>query len=174
MSRGMANNIHNFCKLCELDSQEGVNGNVHNVNFSEGLLRYILDLTPEQQTELIRDLATNPNFSKGKFKSLAENYHARNQMKTYALEQLGTLGEPYTTNLTDEIDSGGYDADWKQETHPKLQKLINTLKDEWQQKNSIQLIHGDFYEEVKNIADGSIDLVLTDPPFNIATEREFT
>lgn len=141
--------------------------------FTVRLLQSILSLTPEQQTELVKELATNPNFSKGKFKTLAENYHARNQMKVYALEQIGTLGEPYTTNLADEIDSGGYDTDWKQEAHPKLQKLINSIKDEWQQKNSIQLIHGDFYEEVKKIADGSIDLILTDPPFNIANEREF-
>jgi DNA modification methylase/ParB-like chromosome segregation protein Spo0J len=140
---------------------------------TERLLRSILDLEPGQQVELVTELTTNPNFSKGKFKTLADNYNARNQMKDYALGRLGDLGDPYTTNLADEIDSGGYDTDWKQESHPKLQKLINTLKDEWQQKNSIQLTHGDFYEEVKKIADSSIDLVLTDPPFNIATEREF-
>jgi site-specific DNA-methyltransferase (adenine-specific)/modification methylase len=145
--------------------------------FTVRLLQSILPLTPEQQTELVKELTTNPNFSKGKFKTLADNYRARNEMKTYALEQIGTLGEPYTTNLTDEIDSGGYDADWKQETHPKLQKLIASLRDEWQQKNSIRFLPsdgpGDFYEQVKNVPDGSIDLIITDPPFNIATDREF-
>ena len=34
-------------------------------------------------------------------------------------------------------------------------------------------IHGDFYENVKKVGDDSIDLIMTDPPFNIATEREF-
>ncbi len=166
-----------FVKSGDSDENEAVNSKVHQVTFSERLLRPILDLTPEQQTELVAELATNPNFSKGKFATLADNYKARNQMKTYALEQLGTLGEPYTTHLTDEIDSGGYDADWKQEAHPKLQKLIASLRDEWQQKNSIQFLPpdgpGDFYVQVKNVPDGSIDLIITDPPFNIATDREF-
>lgn len=154
-----------------------VTPNVTTVTFTERLLRDILPLTLEQQMELVTELITNPNFSKGKFKTLAENYQSRNQMKAYAIEQIGTLGEPYTTNLTDEIDSGGYDADWKQEGHPKLQKLIASLRDEWQQKNSIQFLPpdgpGDFYEQVKNVPDGSIDLIITDPPFNIATDREF-
>ena len=146
--------------------------------FTEGLLRSILDdLTDDQQVELVKELITNSNFSKGKFKTLAANYQSRNQMKKYALDLVGSLGEPYTTHLTDEIDSGGYDSEWQADKnhkiHPKLDKLIGSVKDEWQQKNSIQLIHGDFYEEVKKIADGSIDLILTDPPFNIANEREF-
>jgi DNA modification methylase len=38
---------------------------------------------------------------------------------------------------------------------------------------SVQLLHGDFYVEVKNVADESIDLILTDPPYNVANEREF-
>lgn len=32
----------------------------------------------------------------------------------------------------------------------------------------MQLIHGDFNEEVKKIEDGSIDLIITDPPYNIS------
>lgn len=156
------------------DGEEAVLSNGTTVPvFTERMLRSILPLTATQQIELVAELVSNPNFSKGKLKTLAENYHARNQMTDYALKQLGSLGEPYTTHLIDEIESGGYDADWKQETHPKLQKLLATLHDEWEQKNSIQLIHGDFYEEVKKIADGSIDLILTDPPFGIANEREF-
>jgi len=162
-------------KVGDSDENSMVDGKSTVVDFSERLLRSLLPLKdyPQQQISLVRELVTNPNFSKGKFKTLAENYHARNQMKKYALEQVEMLGDPYTTHLTDEIDSGGYDTDWKQEGHPKLQKLINTLKDEWQQKNSIQLIHGNFYDEIKKIADDSIDLILTDPPFNIANGREF-
>ena len=34
-------------------------------------------------------------------------------------------------------------------------------------KSNLTLIHGDCLEELKNIRDGSIDLVLTDPPYNI-------
>lgn len=38
----------------------------------------------------------------------------------------------------------------------------------------IQLINGDCLEEMKKIADGSIDMVLTDPPYNIARENNFS
>lgn len=37
----------------------------------------------------------------------------------------------------------------------------------------LDLIHGDCLEEMKKIPDGSIDLVLTDPPYNIARENNF-
>jgi len=35
------------------------------------------------------------------------------------------------------------------------------------QNETIQLIHGDSFKEIKKIADGSIDLILTDPPYNL-------
>ena len=56
--------------------EDAVTKIVTNVTFSEGLLRNILDLNEDQQVELVRELATNPNFSKGKFKTLADNYQA--------------------------------------------------------------------------------------------------
>lgn len=37
----------------------------------------------------------------------------------------------------------------------------------------IELINGDCLEEMKKIPDGSIDLVLTDPPYNIARDNNF-
>lgn len=141
--------------------------------FSENLLRSILDLTPEQQIELVQALADG-NIQKGKFKTLAENYRTRNEMKDYALTQLGELGEPYTTQLIDNVYSGAYDKDWTDNPeHPKLQKLIKSIRDEWEKKNSIHLIHGDFHVEVEKIGAASVDLILTDPPYNIARENEF-
>jgi len=153
--------------------------------FSENLLRSILSLTTEQQLELVKERANDPKtFTPGKFKSRAQAYNTRNQMKAYALPILGELGEPYTTKLTDEIYSGAYDNDWFEkdkdgnlkvkETHPKLDGLIQSIRDEWEKKNSTRLIHGDFYEEVLKIGDGSIDLIVTDPPYNVASDREFT
>ena len=141
--------------------------------FTEGLLRALLDLLPDQQTELVTELATNKDFSKGKFKTLAENYHARNEMYAYALPLLGMLGEDYTNQLAHAVYSGAYDADWKSAEHPKLHKLLTALRDEWEQKNSMHLVQGDFYEEVLKIGTGSVDLILTDPPYNIARENEF-
>lgn len=38
----------------------------------------------------------------------------------------------------------------------------------------MKLIHGDCLEEMKKIPDGSVDLVLTDPPYNIARDNNFT
>lgn len=38
----------------------------------------------------------------------------------------------------------------------------------------MKLIQGDCLEEMKNIPDGSIDMVLTDPPYNIARDNNFT
>lgn len=144
--------------------------------FSEFLLRDILPLSRDQQLELVQALA-HPNekkrISKGKFKTLAENYKARNEMKDYALAKLGNLGESYTDQLKEAIYSGAYDTDWSNAEHPKLHKLITALRDEWERKNSIHPIHGNFYTEVKNVGDGSIDLIVTDPPYNVASAREF-
>jgi site-specific DNA-methyltransferase (adenine-specific)/modification methylase len=153
--------------------EDVVTQTVTTVTFTERLLRSILNLTPEQQLELVTELATNKDFGKGKFKTQAENYLARNQMKDYALQQLGDLGEEYTHKLEDEVYSGAYDADWKKEDHPKLSRLITSLREEWEKKNSIHLVHGDFYDEVRKVGDGSVDLILTDPPYNIARDNEF-
>ena len=40
--------------------------------------------------------------------------------------------------------------------------------------SNIQLFQGDCLERMKEIPDGSIDLVLTDPPYNIARDNNFT
>lgn len=142
--------------------------------FSEGLLRSILSLTLEQQLELVTALITQKDFTKKKFKELAEDYQARNEAKEYALQKLGDIGEEYTSRLEQEIDKGAYDTDWKKsETHPKLHKLIESLTDEWEQKNNTQRIHGDFFDEVRKIEDACIDLIITDPPYNIANDRIF-
>lgn len=41
------------------------------------------------------------------------------------------------------------------------------------QGNNIQLMQGDCLERIKEIPDGSVDLVLTDPPYNIARKNNF-
>ena len=40
--------------------------------------------------------------------------------------------------------------------------------------SNIQLYQGDCLEVMKNIPDRSVDLVLTDPPYNIARDNNFT
>jgi site-specific DNA-methyltransferase (adenine-specific)/modification methylase len=152
--------------------------------FAEGLLRNILDLTPQQQLELVNERVKDPKaFTPGKFKSRAQAYNTRNQMKAYAMPILGELGEEYTTKLTEEIYSGAYDSDWFEkdkdgnlkvkDAHPKIDSLIQSIRDEWEKKNSIYTVNGDFYVEVQKIGSESVDLVLTDPPYNIARDNEF-
>lgn len=165
--------VTTFSDPSTLTNDEVVTLFVTTVTFTEGLLRSILDLTSEQQLELVKGLADG-YINKGRFKSLAEAYRARNEMLEYALHQLGNLGEPYTTKLSEEIAKGAYDKDWQNTIdHPKLKKLIESLRDEWEKKHSIHLIHGDFYTEVKGIGNASIDLILTDPPYNITRDNEF-
>ena len=36
-----------------------------------------------------------------------------------------------------------------------------------------KLLHGDCLERMKEIPDGSVDLILTDPPYNIARDNNF-
>ena len=40
--------------------------------------------------------------------------------------------------------------------------------------SNISIYNGDCLELMKNIPDGSVDLVLTDPPYNIARDNNFT
>lgn len=173
-------------KSTPLSEESAVGSNPTIVGFSEGILRSILGLTPEQQLELVQALShpdKDQRITKGKFTELAKAYQGRNEMKEHGRTQLGDLGEDYTKQLEKEIDSGAYDTEWQKNkeeksksfgAHPKLDKLIETIHAEWEQKNSIYLTHGDFYEEVKKVGDGKVDLILTDPPYNIANERKFT
>lgn len=166
--------------------------------FSENLLRPILDLTSKQQIELVTEIVANKDFSKGKFKTLAKNYQIRNEMYALALKKLKVidenakdlqirtiledcedtlakkfLGEKIADQLKKAVYSGAYDTDWEDVAHPRLHRLIQAIRDEWEQKNNIFLIHGDFYKEVHDIGEAFVDLILTDPPYNIASKREF-
>jgi len=85
------------CSKVAPDSENGTApSNGATAPFTEGLLRSILSLTPEQQLELVSSLARG-EIQKNKFKKVAEDYQARNEMYDYAKKQLGDLGEPYRT-----------------------------------------------------------------------------
>lgn len=143
--------------------------------FTENLLREILQLTPEQQLELVKDLISGKR-TKGQFKTLAQRYKARNEMEEYALEKLIMVSEDLREKAKMEIRKGIYDKEWisNKGQSSGLEKLIVSIIEEWQEKNSIQLIHGDFYERVKEIPNGNVDLIITDPPYNISQDRTFT
>lgn len=140
--------------------------------FTERLLRDIVPLTPAQQLELVTDLATN-KIQKGRFTKLAKDYRARNEAGEWVLAQLA--GTDMVGRALAEIAKGIYDAEWQatKGPGPKLEQLVQALRDEWERKNSVTLIHGDFYEQVLQVGDGSVDLILTDPPYNVSNERVF-
>lgn len=140
--------------------------------FTEGLLRDIIPLTAEQQLELVRALAEG-KIQKGKFKTLAQNYRARNEAADWIRQQLA--GTSLIDRCLAEVAKGIYDAEWQvvQGAGAKLQKLADSAREEWERKNSVTLIHGDFYQRIREVADGCVDLILTDPPYNIARDNTF-
>jgi ParB-like chromosome segregation protein Spo0J len=97
----------------------GVTKIVTDVTFNENMLRPILDLSEDQQVELVKDLATG-KIEKNAFTKLAKAYKARNEIKDYALKQLGNLGETYTNQLLKSIDSGAYDSEWQADKEHKI------------------------------------------------------
>jgi len=162
----------------ELDSEthytDTVVQNTTGVVFTEGLLRSILDLRAPQQFSLVQQLA-NEDIKKARFKTLAESYTARNAMQRYAIRTLGDVGITLIKKACSEIAKGNYDDEFKEHKcdGPRLTKLIEAIRDEWEEKNGIQLHHGDFNTVVKKVGDGSIDLIITDPPYNVSNERTF-
>lgn len=122
--------------------EDAVTGDVTGVTFTENLLRAILGLTAEQQYELVQALAhpdKQQRITKGKFQELAKAYQIRNTMSTFALQHLEDLGEVFTSQLQTAVYSGAYDQDWQIQDHPKLQRLLTALREEWEQKHRIHL-----------------------------------
>jgi modification methylase len=75
------------------------------------------------------------------------------------------------------VRKGTYDKDYRDNgVNPSesLLKLIEQKRDEHMKRHAIDLRHGDFYEEIKHIPDGSIDAIITDPPYNISRDRVYT
>jgi DNA modification methylase len=156
--------------------------------FTEGLLRNILPLRRKQQVELCKGLAGN-KITKDKLKKQAEKYRARNEMARWALGQLSDVERKLIGGAVREIYSGRYDGQWKTPEKKSgkgeseadtpagpqdaLVRLVTAIRDQWQRKHSITLHHGDFYQGVKKIPDASVDAIITDPPYNISTQRVY-
>lgn len=152
--------------------------------FTEGLLRNIVTLKPRQQLELVTDLAAE-KINKARFKSTAEQYKANNEIFAHVLNSVGKiplvhgkekLRKPLMLEIYNEVyERNRYSKSWQKKgdaTSTKdVDNLIQYVKDKINESHSITLIHGDFEKEVKNIADGFINLIVTDPPYNIASDR---
>ena len=168
----VANHLPTFQGVGKNDNECVGKSNLPSGNFTENLLRDIIPLTPGQQLELVTDLASN-KIQKNRFTKLAKDYRARNEMDAWMQAQLS--GTDMVGRAMAEIAKGIYDAEWQatKGPGPKLEQLVQVLRDEWERKHSVTLIHGDFYEKVQEVGDGSVDLILTDPPYNVANERVF-
>lgn len=146
----------------KLQTQSAVTEKVTFVTFSEGLLRPIINLADSQQLELVRDFA-NGVINKNKFTKLAEQYK---QMNADALSLRVAVGDLVSDEILEEgiteIFTGNYDLD----------KLIQWCKDKHYQTTSIQLFQGDFFDISQQVNDGQIDLIITDPPYNIAHDND--
>lgn len=142
--------------------------------FSERLLRNILPLEPDQQSELVERLADD-EIGKGKFKRMAKRYEARNEARQHVQSELQGVDEGLVEEAVEEVDRGVYDDEWMDADGcgPNLQQLIDHKLDEWRERESVTLIHGDFFDEYTELPANSVDLVLMDPPYNIANDREF-
>lgn len=167
--------------------------------FTENLLRSIVNLNPRQQYELVSNLVNDKekNFNKAKFKTLAIQYKANNEIFNYVLSSigkipLGTKETKFRKKLMLEIynetyEKNKYSKDWinlkklNEENKKKgkdliksteaVDKLIQYINDRINDLQSITLVNGDFNEKVKEIGDKTIDLIVTDPPYNIARDR---
>ncbi|MBF0182233.1 MAG: DNA modification methylase [Magnetococcales bacterium] len=161
-----------FHKVTPRQAEQGSPDFGESSPFTVGLLQVIVPLQPEQQLELVQALAEG-KIQKGKFKTLAQNYRARNEAADWIRQQLAGTG--MIDRCLAEVAKGIYDAEWQTTQGPgaKLQKLADSAREEWERKNSITLIHGDFYQRIREVADGCVDLILTDPPYNIARENAF-
>ena len=144
-----------------LDS-DSVTTKVTDVTFNEGLLRLIVNLSETQQLQLVTDFADG-SINKNKFKVLAEKYLQQNKDADDLIEAIGAIvSEELLEEALVEIEAGNYN----------LADLIKLTLDKHNKITSIRLVNGDFYEEVKKVDDASIDLIITDPPYNIANENE--
>ncbi|MBE9194237.1 hypothetical protein IQ219_02595 [Synechocystis sp. LEGE 06083] len=153
--------------------------------FTEGLLRKIVTLKPRQQFDLVSRLSKE-EINKSKFKTFADQYKANNEIWNYVLSKVGKIPlgkaeKKFRKELMEEVYSDIYERnkfskEWQKKekeavSTPGVDQLIQYVKDKIGSVTSITLIQGDFVEKVKEVADESVDLILTDPPYNIATER---
>jgi DNA modification methylase len=161
--------IKTATESCVTEEDESrVTEKVTNVTFSEGLLRPLLELTADQQRDLVQRLLNDKTFGKAHFKKLAGAYKARNEIKAWVREVLIELPDDYLARADAEIDRGSYDDDWQTSERPQVQKLVAALRDEYAQKTAVRCRQGTFPDATADLEGGSVDLILTDPPYNIS------
>jgi len=146
--------------------------------FSERLLREIISLTPAQQLDLVRKLSRGKNskghsFTKKDFKDEAERCRIYNALVAAALSALdGRIqGERLAENqaeIAEELKQRAYIEEFIQKGQPgaRFQRLVQSYIDAYEEAMNIRVIVKDIRDlTATDIPDGSIDAVVTDPPY---------
>ena len=165
--------VTTFEQFATNDDAEAVTQIVTAVTFTEWLLRSILSLTAAQQLDLVQSLASG-KITKGDFTKRAKLYQARNEIAAWLHARLPDLGSEWFEAPLADIAKGVYDTDWTGEPGKRLLRLVEAITDEWQRKVGVVLHHDDFSRVALTIAPGSIDLILTDPPYGISAYAGIT
>ena len=133
--------------------------------FTEYLLRAIITLTPEQQLPLVKALVKTGD--KKAYRQQAEDYQAANGLEAEATQRLKHLPPAYLESALAELTKTVYLREWQtlKGPGPQLQKLLQQKLDEYDQKQTYHLHHGDLAKVAETLDAESIDVILTDPPY---------
>ena len=133
--------------------------------FSERLLRDIVSLTAEQQLHLVKALVKTGD--KKDYRQAADDYKATNGLEAEATQRLKHLPPAYLESALAELTKTVYLREWQtlKGPGPQLQKLLQQKLDEYDQKQTYHLHHGDLASVAETLDAESVDVILTDPPY---------
>ena len=129
-----------------------------NVNFTEGWFRNsgLYDLSDEYQEKLINDfIGDKCNWNKGKVKRESAKY--KQWMEFIKLSESKLVNQDDLEEIKNLIESNSFRNE---------DQLLSKIND-FNSKAENKLICGDSILEMEKLEDGSIDLIITDPPYGI-------
>ena len=149
------------------------------VVFSERLLRAILPLTPSQQLACVRFLAKGRDtkgrpFGKKDFKALADDYRTYNRLGDAAWEYLAVnIPSDAIAPYVNKAEQTLWDRVYLEESTPavpigpKARKCLDALIAAYEQEARVRILVKDLADvTTEDIADASIDAIVTDPPYS--------
>lgn len=159
--------VTNILILCKSHQEGRVTKNVTNVtfNFTEGWFRNsgLYELNEEYQTRVMNEFIEDKfNWNSNKLKQTAEKYKLWMSMEELAAESLHDKAA--LDEVKNMIQKG---------TFQTLQKL-NVKIEEYNKDAQNKLINGDCLTELNKLDDGTIDVVITDPPYGIDYKSNFS
>lgn len=146
--------------LCKSHQKGRVAEDATNVtfNFTEGWFRTsgLYDINDKYQSRLMEAFINDKcNWAKSKLQSESEKYKSWMNMIEYAKENLHDSDD--LPDITKMIENGVFH---------NLSQLKNKV-DDFNKKAKDKLIQGNAITELKNLENGTIDVVITDPPYGM-------